>query len=493
MASYDQLMEGARRADAAGDEAGARRFLELARGARAAPAPEQPRTNIVEQIGTGTSEGIADTLGMPVDLMTKGINFGARRLGLPEIQKPVGGSESIRAFLDPVMSDVEPQTAAQRIGRRVGDDLGGGAVVAPVAGISSLGALGLNAASDAASGLAGGVTSEVTDNPIANVVASLLGAGGVVAGSRAARSGPKAPSMEKLRRDQGAAYADVEASPTRLTPQATGNLAAAVDARMQSENMDPYLHPRAARTTVRIGELDQPTIYEVEQRRRLAGRDVAGSSEASERELGVAMKSEIDAFLGGLRPQDLQGGSADEAVEALKRGRDMTQRIKKAEAIDEATYKAVNRAATSGTGGNEINAIRQNVRSILDNPKARRGYSRDEVTAMEEIVRGTPTINAARMLGRFSPTSGMLSASLGGGLGAGAISTGSVLMAAPPAIGFVAKAIGEKLTRGQIDNLSEIIRNGGVAPAGKAMSDGEKAVIRAMMLKQGEASLSPQH
>lgn len=41
MASYEQLMDGARRADAAGDQAGARRFLELAVEAKRAAAPEQ--------------------------------------------------------------------------------------------------------------------------------------------------------------------------------------------------------------------------------------------------------------------------------------------------------------------------------------------------------------------------------------------------------------------------------------------------------------------
>lgn len=198
------------------------------------------------------------------------------------------------------------------------------------------------------------------------------------------------------------------------------------------------------------------------------------------------------ARLGAEAPMPDITVDGESALAALREGRDMTQRIKKAEAIDEATYKGINRAATSGTGGNEINTIRQNIRAILDNPKARRGYSADEIKAMEEIVRGTPTINAARWFGRFSPTSGMLSATLGGGLGAGAISTGNVLMAIPPAAGYIAKAAGERMTKSQVENLAEIIRNGGVAPAGKTLSEAEKAVIRAMMLRQGEASLSPQ-
>ena len=92
-------------------------------------------TNILEQAGTGTSEGIAGMAGMPVDLLTKGINAVGGLAGMPPIQNPVGGSESIRGALSPFMSDTEPQTMGQRLARRIGQDVGAGAVAAPVAGI----------------------------------------------------------------------------------------------------------------------------------------------------------------------------------------------------------------------------------------------------------------------------------------------------------------------------------------------------------------------
>lgn len=483
------LQEKARRAQLTGADAMRARGLaspDPAEANAAALEGMKPQTNLVEQVGAGTNEGIAGMVGLPVDAVTGGLNMGARALGLPEIQKPVGGSESLRDILEPFITEAEPQTAAQRIGRRVGQDAGAGAVVAPVAGIASLGGMALNTGADLVSGLAGGVTSEVTSNPTLNLIASMLGGGSVIAGSRAMRPGPVVPTMDELRGTQRQAYANVEANPAQLTPQATTDLQQRLTGRMAAENIDPYLHPKASRTLERIGELDQPSIYQVEQRRRLVGRDVAGAPDPSERQLGSIMKDEIDDYLGGLQPRQVQGGSVDDAIADLRTGREMTQRIKKSEAIDQAVYKAENRAATSGTGGNEINTTRQNIRAILDDPKKRRGFSEDEIAAMQEIVDGTPTINAARLLGRMSPNAGALPLFTSGGLVGAAGATSNPLLAAPPAIGLIAKTIGERMTKRQISDLSRLILNGGPVPA-KTLSDAEKAVIAALVAAQASS------
>lgn len=341
----------------------------------------------------------------------------------------------------------------------------------------------LNTAADAASGLAGDAAAEVTDNPTIQMIASLLGGGGTVAAAHSGRPRPQAPSMEDLRATQRDAYGQVEASAAQLTPLATQTLQGRVAQRMANEHLDPYLQPKASRTVERMGEMDQPSIYEVEQRRRLAGRDVAGSLNPSERALGQGMKDEIDAFLSNLSPARVQGGAVDEVVEALQTGRAATQKIKKAEAIDQAVYKAENRAATGGTGGNAINTTRQNIRAILDDAKKRRGYSATEIEAMEGIVRVTPTINAARLLGRLSPTSGALPMIAGGGMVGAAGATLNPLLAAPPMIGLVARGVGERMTQKQVNNLSATIRNGAPLPT-KMLSDAEKAVVSALLAVQ---------
>ena len=63
--------------------------------------------------GTGLNEGIAAAIGLPVDLMTAGVNAGARGTGdllhalgliapayrMPQIQDPAGGSDSVNNVL----------------------------------------------------------------------------------------------------------------------------------------------------------------------------------------------------------------------------------------------------------------------------------------------------------------------------------------------------------------------------------------------------------
>ena len=174
MSEYQKLMNAARRADAAGDEAAAKRLVQMAIKARdsgeniigeahSSPAEvtkpsEEPwtkyqstlppgpwvkyqtpmqaallekarrekarrlaaksSTTIAEQAGNGVNEGLAGMLGFPVDAVTSAINGVA---GREVISDPVGGSESFEKLLSPFITDAEPQTTAQRHARRIED------------------------------------------------------------------------------------------------------------------------------------------------------------------------------------------------------------------------------------------------------------------------------------------------------------------------------------------------------------------------------------
>lgn len=169
----------------------------------------------------------------------------------------------------------------------------------------------------------------------------------------------------------------------------------------------------------------------------------------------------------------------------------MTRRIKKSEQIAEALMKGERRAATSGTGGNEVNAIRQNIRAILDSPKKRAGYTADELEAMEKIARGSAATNTLRGLGKLSPTTGALQQFTGGGLYAGAAATGNPLLAIPPTVGFLAKAGAEGITNSQVKSLQELIRNGGPL-AKKTLSGGQRSAIAALLASKLNGGTSPQ-
>jgi hypothetical protein len=480
------------------------RLILIARARQKQGQAAAPQTNLPEQIGTGASEGIANMLGAPVNAVTgmwnrrvEDVRQSAREHGKPEpalgpIKYPLGGSANVKDALDPFMSDVDPQTVGQRIGRRAGQDVGAGAVAGPLAGISSPLALGVSTAADAASGVAGGLTSEVTDNPAINAIISILAGGGVAGGAYAARKGPQAPTVPELKSKAGRLYDQVDASDFRLSREQLQEMQGNVSARMYEEGMDPPLDARAARGVNRVYEIGNrtpegtPSLSEVEDARRYISRKVVPSAEPDEKALGLAQKDEIDKYIKSLATEP----DAADDVKALVEARETTRRYKGAEALDKTFDSAELRAASTGVGGNDINAIRQNVRKILESKTESARYTAAEKAEMRSIIDGKGGTNTARWVGGFAPQRGMLpgAAALGQATAVGA--TGNVLFAAPATIGMVAQIIGEQLTKRQVANLSAMIRNGGPVAA-KTMTEGERAVLNALLAAQA-AQQGPQ-
>jgi hypothetical protein len=462
-----------------------------------AEAEAQQKTNLFEQSTSGINEGIAGMLGAPVDLMAGALNMGAKGINalagtnLPSIENPVGGSSTFRDMLAPTISEVGPQTAAQRYWRRIGQEVGAAAIPGGImmrGAAAPLALAGTQAASALGAGLAGQTSQEIAPgNATADMIASTLGGLSPVVAALAMRPRPQAPTLDSLKQRQAAAYGDVDASQARLDPAQRQGLIDQMRGRTDAMDMDEFLHPRANRTMSRMDSLESsPRIADIEQKRRLVGRDVAGSLDPAEAMIGQGMKGEIDTYLKDLAARGNLGPDASATLGRLQDGREMTQRIKKTEGVVAALTKAERRAASTGTGGNEVNATRQNIRAMLDNPKTSRGFSAAEREQMESIVRGTPTQNALRLAGRFSPTSGALSAM--GGLASGA--SFGPLGVLPSAIGYGAKAGAEALTKRQIETLMQTIRNGGPLAA-KALSNTETRGVVAALLAQGATAPGP--
>ena len=481
-------------------EGGLPALMEAARAARKGAAT--PETSMVEQSMSGVNEGIATVLGAPIDfanftadLPAHLINkvFGTDLKTSGDLPEGMGTSDAYRQGMTDLgmVSDVEPQTRAQRYARRVGQEVGATAIPGGLLArytTAPLTAAALEATAAVGSGVGGQTSREIApDNDLADFMASMVGGGGLLAAAHAGRPSPKAPSMEELRTRQKGAYNAVEQSPARFTPESTERMQAAVKDRSARDKMDPVVSPKASRTADIIGEMQNPSIMEVEKARRLANR-IARNPDASEGELGAGMKEEITKYLDSVTAEDVTGGDPSAAVASLHEGREMTRRIKKSEQVSGALTKAERRAASTGTGGNEINAIRQNIRAILDDPKKRAGFSKDELDAMDAIVRGTRTTNALRHVGKFSPTTGALQGALGGGLFSSAAYTGNPFLALPPVAGYLAKAAGEGLTSKQIRSLEEMIRNGATVPK-KLMNDPEKTGLLAWIASQSTAEV----
>jgi len=176
----------------------------------------------------------------------------------------------------------------------------------------------------------------------------------------------------------------------------------------------------------------------------------------------------------------------------------------KADEIVNKEMRGETRAATTGTGGNEVNATKQNIRTVFDrerDPTLRGksgGYTPDEMAAMERVVMGDAKSNIARMLGRMAPSSGalpMMATGWGGAAGlASGVATGNPVMALPAiagGIGFVGKAAAEGMTKKDIARLMTTILDGGKAPAkSAARCAAERAIVEQLL--SGAAGGQPQ-
>lgn len=489
-------------------------------------APKPPQSGLAEQFGSGANEGLAGFAGLPVDLATSLINGMVQRpqfdaqmtvgpdgrpsvsmsdAGVsPGISSPFGGAETMTQAMSPFISDVAPQGMAQRYARRAGQELGFGVPAAiAMAGAPGLGTAArgnmpvyaaTSAAGDIGSAVSGQTSQEIAPgNSTADLIASMIGGGGVsLAASRMTPEFGPVPTREQIGMQANSAWDAVKAAPERLTDQATDNLRAAVRSSLPTSQLAPDLYPNAFGAAQKMDVLQNPSIYDVSELRRIIGDTVAG--DPKEARAGMAMKEAIENYLAGLKPADVSGANPSGVVDDLSRGLDLSARGYRADAVLNKEMRGETRAATSGSGGNQVNATRQNIRALFDkarDPTLRGksgGFKPEELAQMERAVMGTPAQNAARNIGRLAPTSNalsMMTTGIGGASGAtAALMGGSPLMAVPAiagGIGMGAKAIAESMAENETKKLIGIILNGGKLPESASRNAATAALIQQML------------
>lgn len=501
-----------------------KKAIALARARVAAgKAKAAPETGIVDQAGSGVNEGLSSFLGLPVDAMTGVMNAmsgpslvtgedgRAQFVDDPMIKNPVGGSETFRDMLSPLISETEPQTAGQRYARRIGQEVGfGGPASLAFAGTPAVGKAALESlpaflaastAGDVGAGIAGQTAREYDpDNAILDLAASITGGigGAGMASMMTPRYAPT-PTLEATKQKAADAWGRVNASDARLSDAAVADLDARVRGSLPTSQLAPKAYPNAFGLADDVPLMKNPKVSEVEDLRRIIGDAVAGN--AQESRVGVNMKKEIADYLAGLKPKDFATGDGTDVIDDLASARDLTARTKRAEAVINKEMRGESRAATSGTGGNEVNAQKQNVRSLFDIERdptltaRRKGYTPEEMAQMKDVVFGSPGSNAARLVGRLAPTSGALplvTTGIGGASGATAAMMGGSPFLAIPAIaggiGIAGKQIAEGMTKSQIKKLIATILAGEAPKTSAARGAGNAAIIEQLLSKSIDAA-----
>jgi hypothetical protein len=458
-------------------------------------------TNMVEQGVSGLYEGLAKGAGGPVDLLTAGLN----KLGA-NIENPVGGRESIESLFQALsnqkaISEVEPQTAAQRIARGTGQVLG--ETVPATTAIVAAGPKALSMASDttyaafknalaqvrgeatkapvafaateASTAVGGGLAEKsvaevLPDNPTAQMVANILGAvaGGKVSEvpERLMQSKVTGPlTAEELKQEAGRLYDRQREQGLSAQPEVTQAIESDVFSYLDQAG---YLAPvkGSNRVIVATDYTKLRPVYKMLEAYAEKGM-TAANIQTLRRSIAGRMRDakgeERNALRNVLRIFD--ENTAQLAPE-IKVANAMYARAMKAEQIED-LQELASTTAQSANGDME-NALRQEFRGLLRKiiRGTEKGWSKDEVDQLKQIVEGGSAENMMRFIGKFKPR-GVVSAGLGAGVPFGLAMnvTGDPIVSGTvaggvAATGYAGQAAGAALQQQNIDRLYQSIVQG---------------------------------
>jgi hypothetical protein len=196
------------------------------------------------------------------------------------------------------------------------------------------------------------------------------------------------------------------------------------------------------------------------------------SADARIRQAAAIATKEINKIIGEVSP---------EAAKSLKTADEIYSAGKSLQELQRKGDVAGLRAGRAGYGGNAVNTMRQTLSPIVQRAIEGKvtGFKPNEIQAMREIVEGKPGVNAARLVGQLSPTSGLgvIRAAGAGGTAIAAGASGGMALAIP-AIGAASNKLATVMTGKQLDKLNALVAKRSPAYAeavAKAVERFEKA------------------
>lgn len=265
-----------------------------------------------------------------------------------------------------------------------------------------------------------------------------------------------APEVDAIKNASRAIYKEIDDSGVTIKPNSINSLVNRIDAKTRQKGLDPRVTAQASGAMEALRDIKGTTqpIGEIDVQRNIAQK-VAGSSDAGEAMLGKIMIDEIDDFMDTLSSKDLLKGDAATGKK-YKAARKLWGRAKRA---DEITY-AIKQGGDAASGSE--NGIRIELNKIIRSKKRSKFFSKSEIDAMRDVVRGDFKTNFAKLIGKFGFSEGRATNMLTslGGVAAGSTFGGALGAIAIPVVGKVAKTIATKLTTNKAKFVNSITRAG---------------------------------
>jgi len=264
------------------------------------------------------------------------------------------------------------------------------------------------------------------------------------------------PTIDGLKTAARGVYKEIDNLGATIYSSRIAGLGSKLKSVITKAGFDKDIHPKvnAALKRFEAAKGSDLSVSEIDTLRKIAG-SAAKSNEPDEQRLGSLMVNKIDDFLDGLKAKDFKNGGGEVGAK-FRDARQLWRRVIKSEQLEKAFTDAADQAS-----GFE-NGIRIQFRQILKSPKKSRGFTKDELDSMRQVVRGTSLQNTAKMIGRLGFSEGQASNMLLGSLGVagGAAVGGTAGAVAVPLIGQVSRNLAQKLTRKGAETVNNIVRAG---------------------------------
>lgn len=420
-------------------------------------APAQPQSSAVgdffRSIPTGLVGGLASTAS---------VSGQAAQIEMGDQGAPVPTPEQSKGIVEKEITGPmhQPESASGRIGQSIGEALGNpGSYIGPGGMATKVGGAVL---SGVLSEGAGELTKGTKAEPFARIGGGILGgatAGVAASETQAARLSAGLPSKAAIKADATAAYDAIAKAKLQATQHSVDVLSKDIQASLDADLIVPASAPRTFRAIEQL-EKGGGDVAQMMAIREKLGK--IGPQEGTDYAAASHVRDRIDQFIETLDPSEVVVGDPKFTSQTLERARASWKSYKQLDTLDRIGEEAEHRAASTGTGANQINTIRQNVRKILDSDKKSRGFSAEAKEQMERIVMGTWATNRARWASKFAP-SGVVSTGFGVLAGEAA---GPGVGTAVAAGGLLGRYLGEYLTKRQLRQLEDLIRS--ESPLGKA-------------------------
>lgn len=286
-------------------------------------------------------------------------------------------------------------------------------------------------------------------------------AGAVGKGAQLRELPQAAPAASDIKAAAKAGYDQAANSGVELHPDSLKNFSVQIKNDLTAKGIDSDV---AEKTFKALDRLEQPqpngavvTTNNFRNLQRKLGLVMKSPDPTEQLAAGEVLRA-LNNHMENLPVGDIVRGTPAEAAQVsqiIKEANANYSAVKSAERFDTKIQKAELNSSAANSGQNLENAMRQQVKTILQNPKERRGYTRDELILMEKFVRGKSPANVLRTAGNLLGGGGGLGAIVSGG--AGAAMAGPMGIAAP-ALGWGAKSIGNLMAGKQAAKINNSIR-----------------------------------